>query len=166
MHRKVGTAVWKQLQNHLEDIKIELQSILAEENNDSSGLGAWDSTLSARSMARHKVWGVFEYCEDAMISEQLGKALTNLMHDIPGVLQAVKTIKDEFPEYAEEELKLDTTEEKDTDEETCVVCLDNSPSIAMVPCGHRCCCVDCSPQIGNLCPMCRQNVTQKIKVFL
>ncbi|XP_017780178.1 PREDICTED: E3 ubiquitin-protein ligase LRSAM1-like isoform X1 [Nicrophorus vespilloides] len=45
----------------------------------------------------------------------------------------------------------------------CVVCLDNKCEIIYVPCGHFCCCTDCSLPL-NECPMCRAAIEKKIRV--
>jgi hypothetical protein len=45
----------------------------------------------------------------------------------------------------------------------CVVCLSADSTHIMIPCGHRCMCVDCSSQISkmrNRCPICRRDVLQ------
>jgi len=47
----------------------------------------------------------------------------------------------------------------------CVVCLDELPTMICVPCGHKCLCQNCSTKIESKCPICKQQVTQTIKVF-
>jgi serine/threonine protein kinase len=60
-------------------------------------------------------------------------------------------------------------ETKETPQEeasTCVICFDEAPTHAMVPCGHMCMCGDCieiSPP--TRCYLCRRPVTETIKVF-
>jgi hypothetical protein len=38
--------------------------------------------------------------------------------------------------------------------------------LALVPCGHRCVCADCSALVvGHMCPVCRTEARQAIRVF-
>lgn len=55
--------------------------------------------------------------------------------------------------------------EEKADDSTCVVCFEKQREIAFVPCGHRCCCSDCSKMVLENCPLCRAKFTSKIKVF-
>ena len=46
----------------------------------------------------------------------------------------------------------------------CVVCMDASLEVVLIPCGHMCVCESCSRQIVA-CPMCRMTVNDAVKVF-
>ncbi|EFJ45101.1 hypothetical protein VOLCADRAFT_94594 [Volvox carteri f. nagariensis] len=49
----------------------------------------------------------------------------------------------------------------DDDEHLCVVCMENTRSILLMPCGHLVLCGTCLPAIeakGNLCPICRESI--------
>jgi hypothetical protein len=50
----------------------------------------------------------------------------------------------------------------------CCVCFANEREVALVPCGHRCLCKDCSENFprGSKCPLCRESVAASITVFL
>ena len=54
---------------------------------------------------------------------------------------------------------------QDPDRESCVVCLDEAKSHALVPCGHRCVCGPCGVRLGQ-CPVCRQAVTMAMRVWM
>jgi hypothetical protein len=51
----------------------------------------------------------------------------------------------------------------------CCMCLkaeDVGKLLALVPCGHRCVCADCSALVvGHTCPVCRTEARQAIRVF-
>ncbi|XP_062600081.1 baculoviral IAP repeat-containing protein 3-like [Saccostrea cucullata] len=47
----------------------------------------------------------------------------------------------------------------------CKICLENDASIAMLPCGHLCCCTDCAPAMRN-CPICGQFVKGTVRTWL
>ncbi|PRD30960.1 UNVERIFIED_CONTAM: E3 ubiquitin-protein ligase LRSAM1 [Trichonephila clavipes] len=42
----------------------------------------------------------------------------------------------------------------------CVICLDVQTSAVFLPCGHVCCCHDCSNKV-ELCPMCRTTISSR-----
>ena len=46
----------------------------------------------------------------------------------------------------------------------CVVCLENEAVMALMPCGHRCACEACAPNLRN-CPMCRQPVRESTRIY-
>lgn len=53
--------------------------------------------------------------------------------------------------------------------EDCVVCMDNTRSHVLVPCGHCCVCESCAELIrmqGGACPTCRGETTQAIRLFI
>ncbi|KAK9500978.1 hypothetical protein O3M35_002122 [Rhynocoris fuscipes] len=47
----------------------------------------------------------------------------------------------------------------------CVVCMQFQCEIVYIPCGHLCCCKQCSSHL-NQCPLCRADIEQKIAVYL
>ena len=48
---------------------------------------------------------------------------------------------------------------------TCIACITNEISIIFRPCYHLCVCEDCSEKV-NICPMCRNLITSRVKVKL
>ncbi len=51
-------------------------------------------------------------------------------------------------------------------EPTCVICLERPPTMAAIPCGHRCLCTeDGSRFVGERCPICRQRVESVVIIF-
>lgn len=55
----------------------------------------------------------------------------------------------------------------DGERRTCVICLDGEATMATVPCGHRAYCADCGadPRERGPCPVCRQSVTNIIRIY-
>ena len=48
----------------------------------------------------------------------------------------------------------------------CTICLDAIANAVLVPCGHICCCYDCSTAfITGKCPICRADVARSVKVY-
>ena len=67
----------------------------------------------------------------------------------------------------------DTSSGSDEDNEQvnnqllCCVCLQvRASTILFYPCRHARCCQDCSEQVGNLCPICRSTITDRIPIFI
>nr|XP_030142761.3 E3 ubiquitin-protein ligase LRSAM1 isoform X2 [Taeniopygia guttata] len=46
----------------------------------------------------------------------------------------------------------------------CVVCMEQEPQMIFLPCGHVCCCRGCCEQLHS-CPLCRQDIAQRIRIF-
>ncbi|CRL08548.1 CLUMA_CG021233, isoform A [Clunio marinus] len=46
----------------------------------------------------------------------------------------------------------------------CVICMDAQTRVIFLPCGHLCCCIDCSTSLVE-CPMCRASIERKIRVI-
>lgn len=52
--------------------------------------------------------------------------------------------------------------------EECVICMEAPRRYAMVPCGHRCVCSDCVPNVFQdtpRCPVCRTEVSSCMQIF-
>jgi len=49
--------------------------------------------------------------------------------------------------------------------EMCSICMEKIASIAMVPCGHLCCCEKCAAGL-KLCPVCRAPVTKTQVIYI
>lgn len=47
----------------------------------------------------------------------------------------------------------------------CVICMDQRSDVVLLNCGHVCCCFNCSSSITS-CPMCRNPVVQRIRIFV
>ncbi|NXE43177.1 LRSM1 ligase, partial [Ptilorrhoa leucosticta] len=46
----------------------------------------------------------------------------------------------------------------------CVVCMEREPQMIFLPCGHVCCCQSCCERLHS-CPLCRQDIAQRIRIF-
>ena len=50
------------------------------------------------------------------------------------------------------------------DETACAVCLTNKVKMVTMPCQHSVCCITCG-DVCTQCPICRAEITQKIKYY-
>jgi hypothetical protein len=48
----------------------------------------------------------------------------------------------------------------------CCICLENEKCVLLLPCKHICICTKCSKKSLKCCPMCRETILQKLKVYL
>ena len=58
-----------------------------------------------------------------------------------------------------------STDNNESDDDECVVCLTNSKQYAVIPCGHLCLCKECSERLTN-CPVCRCLIKDILKVYV
>lgn len=52
----------------------------------------------------------------------------------------------------------------DEEKSECVVCMEQEPQTVFLPCGHVCCCQGCCERLPS-CPLCRQDIAQRIRIF-
>ncbi|XP_004392620.1 PREDICTED: E3 ubiquitin-protein ligase LRSAM1 isoform X1 [Odobenus rosmarus divergens] len=80
--------------------------------------------------------------------------------EVLGVLE-VPTAPEELPESVSPsappaELEVPTSE--------CVVCLEREAQMIFLNCGHVCCCHQCCQPLRT-CPLCRQEITQRLRLY-
>jgi serine/threonine protein kinase len=52
-----------------------------------------------------------------------------------------------------------------SEEDSCVVCMDNPSTHALLPCGHRCSCSECIALLNGQCPICRVAFENAVQIF-
>jgi len=57
-----------------------------------------------------------------------------------------------------------TRESEEDSKRLCIICVDRDRSIVFTPCGHFCCCVECSGSFDE-CPICRGQIQHKQKLY-
>ena len=50
-------------------------------------------------------------------------------------------------------------------ENECNICYINEKKYACVPCGHMCMCGICANKINDKCPICKNTITDIIKIY-
>lgn len=82
--------------------------------------------------------------------------------DEPVKVDETKNVEVQKKEAVEIQTIEETKEiEKDSN---CCVCINSAPAIVFIPCGHLCACEECSKKC-DVCPVCRNAIGSKIKVF-
>ncbi|XP_061192134.1 baculoviral IAP repeat-containing protein 3-like [Saccostrea echinata] len=148
------------------DIKAEeiLEIVLAEEETTGedtlppSASGGLEEKLTNAGKSKQLKT---DTCK-AMDSEEMNEGSdfhTQNQRDLNSVSQSLASMSvEETRSLIEENRKL-------KDLRLCKICLENEASIAMLPCGHLCCCPDCAPAMRK-CPICRQFVKGTVKTWL
>lgn len=82
-------------------------------------------------------------------------------------LADMKTIEHDIPPSAYVDVA-DVADSSVATSLTCVVCFHGASDYAIVPCGHKCLCEQCSTKFKGaaaLCPVCRGSVQMTMKIF-
>lgn len=56
-------------------------------------------------------------------------------------------------------------DDKIQEQESCKICFTNDIDTILLPCGHNCCCSNCSLLINKKCPICRKQVDNFFKIY-
>jgi hypothetical protein len=86
--------------------------------------------------------------------------------DVEGVLEtALAQVRNAKVEFIQRRARQEEGGER-SQQNLCVICLDNEKSVLLMPCRHLCVCEECANR-ANLarCPVCRDRIEQTIKVF-
>jgi len=59
----------------------------------------------------------------------------------------------------------ESAEQPKPPEGLCSICHDKPATLALIPCGHQCCCPTCETRLGGSCPVCRAPFREAIKIF-
>ena len=65
----------------------------------------------------------------------------------------------------QEKMKKMKKEQELENEKTCCICLEQPPTYACLPCGHKTYCDECIKKVGIKCFVCEQNCLQRVKVL-
>lgn len=47
----------------------------------------------------------------------------------------------------------------------CDICANDEKNVCFIPCGHVCCCIECSSILTDKCPMCKETIQSKMRIF-
>nr|XP_039257848.1 uncharacterized protein LOC120334400 isoform X1 [Styela clava] len=70
----------------------------------------------------------------------------------------------QLQEQEETTVSLQAQLNKIEEERMCKICFSNPADMVFVPCGHMCCCMQCTQAITQ-CPMCRKKIQKAIKTY-
>ncbi len=64
-----------------------------------------------------------------------------------------------------EDLKMSIDDRNKLDNLKCVICLENDKNMVFLTCNHMVCCEECGQTLKK-CPLCRKDISSRIKVFM
>jgi hypothetical protein len=64
-----------------------------------------------------------------------------------------------------EDIKEEVKDKDEEDKDMCKICFASIVDCAYVPCGHVLACYNCSVRIGGRCPVCKNPITQILKLY-
>ena len=94
-------------------------------------------------------------------TEQLTKHIDNFNKEFKELsirMSKFNTKYDEFNTYSKKY-------EQDRIHKMCAICMNDDRNIVFLPCAHCICCESCSFQIKTKCSMCKEPISDKIKIF-
>lgn len=110
---------------------------------------------------------------EAGLQHEILRRARNLL-DSARVQQELKSSKDEVlgvleppaaPQEPPESVRPSAPPaELDTPTSECVVCLEREAQMVFLPCGHVCCCQQCCQPLRT-CPLCRQEISQRLRIY-
>ncbi|XP_031225742.1 E3 ubiquitin-protein ligase LRSAM1 isoform X4 [Mastomys coucha] len=103
---------------------------------------------------------ILRRAQDLLDVSRVQPELKPLKNEVLGVLEP-HTAPQELPESVRPsappaELDMPTSE--------CVVCLEREAQMVFLTCGHVCCCQQCCQPLRT-CPLCRQEISQRLRIY-
>uniref|UniRef100_A0A670ZGH5 Leucine rich repeat and sterile alpha motif containing 1 n=1 Tax=Pseudonaja textilis TaxID=8673 RepID=A0A670ZGH5_PSETE len=88
------------------------------------------------------------------------------LHLVAELLKPADKTGPSAPEFREESASPEVPSAPPTEERhcECVVCMELQAQVVFLNCGHVCCCHSCSEALRT-CPLCRQDIVQRIRLF-
>jgi hypothetical protein len=90
----------------------------------------------------------------------------------PNQINSSQNSKVTQPDLAKEDLTIEILEvdQEQIEKNECVICMDQPKDTVFYPCGHQCLCKPCGDRFRKearhqICPICRNRVSDIIKVF-
>ena len=81
-------------------------------------------------------------------------------------LRELDKIEVEFKTALERISEEKTRRDKAAEQKLCVVCMENQPTVVLMPCKHLCLCGECSQSpTMKKCPMCRKSIENRLEIY-
>ncbi|XP_013927048.1 PREDICTED: E3 ubiquitin-protein ligase LRSAM1-like [Thamnophis sirtalis] len=97
---------------------------------------------------------------------QKAREIQAVADTIPELLKPAGKTRPSAPEFREELTNPEVPSAPSAEEHhcECVVCMELEAQVVFLNCGHVCCCQSCSDAL-HICPLCRQEIAQRIRLF-
>lgn len=99
---------------------------------------------------------------EEMQKKKIDKIKKKIDDEIKSSNEKLKLIKETIKE---EENKLENIKDSKEEIKFCIVCTERKITTILTPCGHWCLCKECANKIGSKCPICKEIIYSKIKVY-
>ncbi|CAJ1367230.1 unnamed protein product [Effrenium voratum] len=146
----------KELEHQLE-LRRVLQASLNSERERSAEL-AKTNALNAE---------LLRACEEKLQGQRrVSDADTQELADqVDALLLLKRQLYQRIQSLEQERTSLLSQREEAVSDRSCVACLDRLANTVLLRCRHLCCCEGCAKRVTQ-CPVCRQNVRDRITVFM
>ncbi|XP_015683516.1 E3 ubiquitin-protein ligase LRSAM1 isoform X2 [Protobothrops mucrosquamatus] len=97
---------------------------------------------------------------------QKAREIQAVAETIPELLKPAEEVGPSAPVFGEEPAQPEVPSAPPPEEHhcECVVCMELEAQVVFLYCGHVCCCQNCSEAL-HTCPLCRQAIVQRIRLF-
>ncbi|KAL7980910.1 hypothetical protein Chor_002064 [Crotalus horridus] len=97
---------------------------------------------------------------------QKAREIQAVAETIPELLKPAEEVGPSAPGFGEESAQPEVPSAPPPEEHhcECVVCMELEAQVVFLYCGHVCCCQKCSEAL-HTCPLCRQAIVQRIRLF-
>ncbi|NXX10857.1 LRSM1 ligase, partial [Podargus strigoides] len=132
--------------------RISLQALSSMTTSDLEKIGVMEAGLQRAILKRAQ--------EILAVAKTIPELLRTVDTEIPAVPEPSAPFE-EPPSPVVPTAPLLQWDEKKSE---CVVCLERETQMIFLPCGHVCCCQTCCERL-HTCPLCRKDITQRIRIF-
>ncbi|XP_069729676.1 E3 ubiquitin-protein ligase LRSAM1 isoform X2 [Phaenicophaeus curvirostris] len=133
--------------------RISLQALSTMTASDLEKIGVAEAGLQRAILKRAQ--------EILAVAETIPELLRNVDAEVPAAPEPSVPFEEEAPSPVVPTAPLLQWDEKKSE---CVVCMEQETQMIFLPCGHVCCCQTCCERL-HTCPLCRKDVTQRIRIF-
>ncbi|KAM6372469.1 E3 ubiquitin-protein ligase LRSAM1 isoform 1-T2 [Pluvialis apricaria] len=132
--------------------RISLQALSTMTASDLEKLGVTEAGLQRAILKR------------AQEILAVAKTIPELLKSVDAEVPAAPEPSAPFEEPLSPVVPMAPPLQGDEKKSECVVCMEQETQMVFLPCGHVCCCQTCCEQL-HTCPLCRKDITQRIRVF-
>ncbi|NXP56207.1 LRSM1 ligase, partial [Heliornis fulica] len=132
--------------------RVSLQALSTMTASDLEKIGVVEAGLQCAILGRAQ--------EILAVAKTIPELLRTADTEVPGALEPSAPCE-ESPSPTVPTAPLLQWDEKKSE---CVVCMEQETQMIFLPCGHVCCCQTCSKQL-HTCPLCRGDITQRIRIY-
>ncbi|XP_064892163.1 E3 ubiquitin-protein ligase LRSAM1 isoform X2 [Columba livia] len=132
--------------------RISLQALSTMTASDLEKIGVAEAGLQRAILSRAK--------EIVAVAKTIPELLRTVDTEVPAAPEPSAPLEEPPSPMGPTAPPLQWDEKKSE----CVVCMEQETQMIFLPCGHVCCCQTCCERL-HTCPLCRKDVTQRIRIF-